>query len=386
MQNFLEESLFDAIEINDVSLVKELLSQGVNANVKNHDGDALHVALRWGSQETVKLLLEYGADVKVLDACGYTALHWAARKCSSEIVTLLLYHGADVHAQDYEGKTPLHMVRNKDSVILLLSCGADIKAQDMYGNTPLHEAASCTIAFDPTVLPDLIEVVSTLLEHGADPNALNKDNESPLLGAISVADSENWCIPQKDDPQVAIITLLLEAGADVNVQELHNEWAPLHLVVYRNHARMIPLLFDYGVDIHIKTKNGQTPLHLAIEQSNVNIATLLLEAGAEVNAKDENFMTSLHIAVSFDSFESLENVRMQAYSDELEYDLTPHLAFAVEHENLPVNPYGLQEIIVLLLERGADIHAQNKEGKTPYMIALEKGHTDILKLLEKERV
>lgn len=380
MQDSSNELFFEAIETNDILRVKEILAQGIDANVKNHDGHAIHVALRWGSQETVKLLLECGADVKVQDACKYTPLHWAARKGETDIVTLLLAQNADVHAKDIEGKTPLHMARNREIVNLLLMHGADITAQDMFGNMPLHDAAACAIApFSQTIRPDLIEVVAALLEHGADTSALTNTHTNPLHYAVICADSENWCIPQQNDPNVAIIKLLLSFKANVNIQDKEG-WTPLHLAALHNHARMIPLFLEHGADLHAKAHDGQTPLSVAIAQSNLEIVQLFLEAGAEVNIKDKNLMTPLHVAVSFDSFErSKESVRRTAAKIDRLYVLS-EMPYDKSFFSMM---YGLPEIVALLLEYGADIHAKNNEGKTPSMIALEKGHTDILKLLEK---
>ncbi|MGE0010490.1 MAG: ankyrin repeat domain-containing protein [Candidatus Babeliales bacterium] len=382
MQDLYTE-LFDALEDNNLIVINELLLQGVDANAKTNHGSALHMAARWGSQETIKLLLEYGANVHAQDFMQRTALHWAACKGTIEIIKLLLAAGADIHAQDYEGKTALHMVTNKNSLDLLLSYGADIKAQDDYGNTPLHAIASGENA-ERTDAPNLVKVVATLLERGADPHAVNNAYSTPLFDAISSADSENWINPQEDDPNIAIIKLLLAANANVNVQEKHNGWAPLHFIAYRNHARMIPLLLAHGADINIKNNTGETPLHMAVAQSNLKIVKLLLEAGAQVNVKDCNLITPLHIAVSFDSFErSKEEVRWTASKNERQYTLHP---LPYEHENYKScfeMHYGLKEVVTLLLEYGADRAAQNKDGKTPHMIALEKGHSEIAQMLEE---
>jgi ankyrin repeat protein len=44
---------------------------------------------------------------------------------------------------------------------------------------------------------------------------------------------------------------------------------------------------------------------------------------------------------------------------------------------------GYLEIVKLLLERGADIHAMNDEGETPYQVSLRKGNREIADLLRK---
>ena len=60
--------------------------------------------------DTVKLLINYGADVTAQDETYQTPLHLATFSGSTETVQLLIEHGADVTAQDRRKKTPLHLV------------------------------------------------------------------------------------------------------------------------------------------------------------------------------------------------------------------------------------------------------------------------------------
>jgi ankyrin repeat protein len=66
----------------------------------------LHYAAWFGTVETIRLLLEAGAEVMALDAYGETALHYAARFASAENVTKLLLAGADAQAVNSYGETP----------------------------------------------------------------------------------------------------------------------------------------------------------------------------------------------------------------------------------------------------------------------------------------
>jgi ankyrin repeat protein len=45
--------------------------------------------------------------------------------------------------------------------------------------------------------------------------------------------------------------------------------------------------------------------------------------------------------------------------------------------------HGYLEIVKLLLERGADIHAMNDEGETPYQLSLQRGNREIADLLRE---
>ena len=59
--------------------------------------------------ETVRMLIEHGADVTMQDRAHSTPLHLASYKGSTETVRLLLQHGADVATQDENNRTPLHL-------------------------------------------------------------------------------------------------------------------------------------------------------------------------------------------------------------------------------------------------------------------------------------
>ena len=76
--------------------------------------------------KTVRLLIDYGADVTAQDETHRTPLHLAAFSGSTETVQLLIEHGADVTAQDRGKKTPLHLLSSDVSFVsvslLILQC------------------------------------------------------------------------------------------------------------------------------------------------------------------------------------------------------------------------------------------------------------------------
>jgi ankyrin repeat protein len=72
---------------------------------------ALHAAVAARSVETVKLLIDRGADVNARQQVGYTPLMGAAGSGRDELVDLLLRHGADASAVSEDGKTPSSIAR-----------------------------------------------------------------------------------------------------------------------------------------------------------------------------------------------------------------------------------------------------------------------------------
>lgn len=60
-----------------------------------------------------------------------------------------------------------------------------------------------------------------------------------------------------------IVTLLIEAGFDVNAVGPRNGYTPLHDAVWANNLPALKLLVENGGDITVKGKDGQTPLEKA---------------------------------------------------------------------------------------------------------------------------
>jgi ankyrin repeat protein len=104
----------------------------------------LTLAARGKKRETVKLLLDRGADASVrLPTRASTALHQAVAAGDVEIVKLLVNAGAEIDALNSNGETPLNYAAHhgaKDVVEFLASRGADLNSRSRTGLTPLLEA------------------------------------------------------------------------------------------------------------------------------------------------------------------------------------------------------------------------------------------------------
>ncbi|MBI3440744.1 MAG: ankyrin repeat domain-containing protein [Proteobacteria bacterium] len=75
-------------------------------------------AVKEGDVETVRALLQQGANVDERDREGHTSLQFAAMKNRVEIARMLLDHGADLHAESIYGYDALHYaVQDKHSFI-----------------------------------------------------------------------------------------------------------------------------------------------------------------------------------------------------------------------------------------------------------------------------
>lgn len=105
-----------AIFFNHGQLARELIARGadVNAAAENAQRVApLHAAAAVCDRETMRLLLERGADPNARQQADFTPLHGAASRGDREAVALLLAHGADRNAKSADGKTPADVARER---------------------------------------------------------------------------------------------------------------------------------------------------------------------------------------------------------------------------------------------------------------------------------
>jgi ankyrin repeat protein len=100
---------------------------------------------------------------------------------------------------------------------------------------------------------------------------------------------------------VEIVTLLLENGADPSLLSTFNSGtAPLHFAVAGDSVEAIQAMLDGGADVDIQTDMGLTPLMDGIRGSSprlIEIVTILLDGGADLNVQDNSGNTALHHAV-----------------------------------------------------------------------------------------
>ncbi len=103
-----------AIFFGHGALARWLIEQGadVNAAAENPQRVApVHAAAAVRDRETLRLLLERGADANAKQQMDYTPLHGAASRGDVEMAELLLAHGADANARTGDGMTPADVAR-----------------------------------------------------------------------------------------------------------------------------------------------------------------------------------------------------------------------------------------------------------------------------------
>jgi len=248
---------------------------------------------------------------------------------------------ANINFADVDGVTPLinALINGHfDAAGALLDAGADPNIADVTGRTPLYAAVDMnTVPSSNRPGPKTVEnrltgveIVTALLDHGANPNArLKKQNPyrtkvdrgsdtmlgagtTPLVRAARAGDAE-------------VMRLLLKRGADPKIATGSDTPVDVSQPVRRQPGGINPLMataglgskeedtvgrkktaaqsieaikvcLEAGVDINAVDGRGQTALYGAALQGYDEVVTFLLAHGAKIDIKDQRGFTALDAA------------------------------------------------------------------------------------------
>lgn len=178
--SLLKKMIIKAIIRGDLTVVKELIADGIDVNtVDNETQTLLMLAISSQSLDITEFLIKSGADVNKYGKYHLTPLHLISNDVLLQnikwrkIVKLLIKSGADINFLDKWHVTALsRAVWNKEfkTSCLLLKLGANPNIADSYGTYPLHFTAT---------LKD-ITTMKLLIKYGADIYVKDSKNITPL--------------------------------------------------------------------------------------------------------------------------------------------------------------------------------------------------------------
>ena len=337
-----ETALMRCARTGNVAAVQALLAHGANVNATHpqRGQTALMWALEERHPETARILIEHGADIHAHSKNGFTPLLYAARQGDLESASLLVEKGADVNEPAPGGLTALLVAADSGRealAIFLLEKGANPDAADPDGLTALHYSMRKGISIlrgvvhdglgadiDYLLRPNMAELVKSLLDHGANPNARIKADLIRLR--------------YHDLPQLGL------SGA-----------TPFLLAAATGDVGIMKTLLAKGADPKLATNDNTTPLMVAAgvghredrpkdeEKGALEAVKLMVELGADVNAANRSLPTTspFHQVSESDGLTAMHGA---AYT-------------------------GANEIIQFLAEKGAKLDAEDRFGQTPLSIA-----------------
>lgn len=380
-----------AIRHRDLQELRNALNAGADVNARDRVGEtALHLAARDGFAEAVALLIARGANVNVENDHGCSALRYAYNGYNGLCAKLLREAGADVRwLADPESASLLFAAMEGDGarVGAQVSAGVSVDVRASDGTTPLICAAGgchlevvrllLELGADLSLEADVIEsdqpggrgdtalavaasrgsreVVSLLLDHGADPNETYVDEWTPMTHAVFNCDHE-------------LARLLLDRGASVfgASEGRPSRGCPLAIASWMGCLECVRLLLDRGA--------GSRPLDLqdayraTFIDNGANVRPLLLDAGVRIGLVEAIVQEDPRLVRKMIE-EGADVNKVDAWG------LTPLMHAAGHWE-----PSG--EIVSLLLDLGADVHALSGSGKTALSM-VQKGAraTEVVRLL-----
>ena len=410
-------SLYNAIENNEKYMVTYLINNHINKKLINNDfilnekGTTFLIsAIINNNKDIVKLLLKKGANPNQKNENGNTPLIEAIKSTritvnESNIQEQINQLENNQHEMDQE----LLFFQNQINTIVM---GSDeereIEAQideitlrySDIDNEIRNLQSRLGNNSNNELRPPNLEIVKLLLEYGADINGKDINNSTALMWASYYG-------------YLDIVQLLLKKGANQNIINIYGMTA----ISYKNNKNIKYLMNSYKKKLNKFNKNltkvlnkygnRDKALMKAVKNGNKRDIEILLAAGVDQDVKNTLlFQTIISNPTNFDIAEILlaagADINVETKNGTLLYffaELDPNpfvVSWLLEHKADPnirigrssntalmiAAQFGHTDIVNLLLDAGAEKNLKNIRGETALMIAKKKGHTEIIKLLE----
>jgi ankyrin repeat protein len=229
-----------AVRQGDTESTRHLVAAGGDLNAISADGkDPLDLAVYNGHYELASFLIDSKANVNHADAEGFTALFWAVDRRNMEtnpgipwMVTM----------------DPMPLIKK------LLASGADPNA--FVSNIPTSRRSSLNLTPRTSFATALaraafsadMELVRLLLDNGADPNIVSRQNETALMQAAGYAWIDGYSKGKSNAERLEVIKLLVSLGANVNAAD---DWGITALMAAGNFGdpNIVEYLVSVGADL-----------------------------------------------------------------------------------------------------------------------------------------
>ena len=261
-----ESALSGAYGSEGISIVKSITRNIDNDYMERRRFNLLHKIVLALSDRDLGGELELStAFFNQGDAQQRTPLCWAVIRNDITAVKTLLSYNANPNLVDENNRSPLSYAWGGTVCKLLLSAGADAKMRDSgFQRTALHRLCH---GRDATV-----KCVELLVAAGLDVDIRDIHNETPLLVAVF-------------RNHTAVAEKLIELGANINSENLPSNDNALRFAICHNRWEIMPLLLSRGANYRTINSNGRNIAHTAATSAN----TRVIEVLANANLRDLDF-------------------------------------------------------------------------------------------------
>ena len=239
-----------------------------------------------------------------------------------------------------------------------------------------------------------IENIKKYLGNSVNINKGDKDGYTPILCAIQ-------------EGHLELVEYLIDVGADIR-KRAYNSYSAFELACYEGYLDIVKLLINRGydllnedfvslnyasangkyeivefllksgMDINKGDDGGYTPVHWATQEGQLEVVKLLAYNGGDLEKEDENSITPLYLAAT------------DGYTEIIEFFISKNVSIdSIYYGPSSCTPLNIACIcnkisaVELLLKNGANIEAEDDEGRTPLFNASLKGNIEVVKTLLK---
>ena len=345
---------------SDPAVCRVLIDAGSDLHTKaTGRAPPLHYACGAGALDVVKMLVEAGAGVRDTDDGGETCLSSATYTGHTETVRYLVgLFQVEVNHRDDESFTALHSAsEHTDVVQVLIDAGADIEAMNFEDRSPLQWAC----------ITGVLDVVKVLVRAGAGVCVTDSRGSACLAHAAYKGRTE------------IVRYLLCLPEVDVNRRNDYHDTA-LQEAVDMKRTEVVQVLIDAGADVDTQNNEGRSPLHVSCKSGELDIVKMLVRAGAGVRATDNQGCTCLMLA-AWQGHTDIVRYLVGLPEVDVNY-LSIAIAAASNHTALHLAAFKKHtDVVQVLVDAGADVNTQNNDGRSPLHVACTSGARDIVKML-----
>jgi ankyrin repeat protein len=347
----------------------------------------LTAAINHGCAPCARAIIENGEGLSIVEPAQhrtplmYSVVHHN-EEIQREVTGLLLEAKVDANAVDRNGDTALMLaIRDKaplEVVTALLEYGADPSIANPLGET----ASSIARQYKQTTIENIL-------------------SDSPSVPGVDLLRLGEELRKAAKEGDVSLVTSLLQKKADPLYSTFWGETA-LGLASRRCHNGVISALLGTGLNPNSLEYRGKTPLMLASEHCRADTLRLLLDAKAGIERKDWRGESAISYAAgaghvdniklllnyphqldSADTEKELERAKLTVSSAKgnLSYLKTVaqgrwDLNYISHHNYTPLiwaASYGQSDAIDVLIKKGAKVNGVNRKGESALMWASSKG-------------
>lgn len=404
-----QTALFSAVLKDNLDIAKTLILNGININFldKNGQNVLFNTILKGaGNLEILELLIRKGININIIDNYNNNILDeilyiknlqeeplknidnkYKLLKKGTDylsITSLLMENGLEIDKIDENGQNTLMKAvkeENFTNIAFLVSCGANINVEDENAQTLLEKEIMKGYSN--------YKMIDFLIKHGADIERKNLDNQTIVDILVEIIlnqkkykqNSEILSLIDENEDYERLLKKVLSYKPKIDTRREDGKTLLFDLVLYNDYETLKHII-NYGIDLNIKDKNGDTALSFMVEEglkiSEKRLRELFLERlvfflkfRVNVDIQNNQGRTVYHKAVIADDLEVVEKLLTKKANLSLK---DKHGRTALHHTKWKGN----YKIARWLIAAGADINQPDNSGFTLLNYAAIFGHLKLV--------